>query len=65
VGLVLRRSNGEEVVAKKAGDGPIVVVTGPASELLLFVYGRQSHANVDVTADGDVAVQIVTASLGL
>ncbi len=65
VGLVLRRSNGDEVVAKKAGNGPIVVVTGPASELLLFVYGRQRHANVDVAADADVAAQVVTATFGL
>ena len=56
VGLVLRRSNGDEIVAKKPADGaPVVVVTGPASELVLFAYGRQRHANVDITADADVA----------
>jgi uncharacterized protein (TIGR03085 family) len=65
VGLVLRRSNGDEVVAKKAADGqPLVVVTGPASELVLFAFGRQSHAKVDITADADVATQLVAATLG-
>jgi len=65
VGLVLRRSNGDEVVAKKPGDdGTTVTVSGPASELLLFAYGRQAHARVDITAAGDDAAKIMAARLG-
>jgi uncharacterized protein (TIGR03085 family) len=66
VGLVLRRSNGDEVTAKKAGDdGVAVTVTGPASEVLLFAYGRQAHARVDITADGAAAAALAAAPLGL
>ena len=63
VGLVLRRAGNGEVQAK-AGD-PEVTVTGPASELVLFASGRQSHARVDVTAPDDVAAQVRTARLGI
>jgi uncharacterized protein (TIGR03085 family) len=64
-GLVLRRSNGDEARAKKAKDGqPDVVVSGPASELLLFAYGRQDHARVDVIAPDDVAAQLRESRLG-
>jgi uncharacterized protein (TIGR03085 family) len=63
VGLVLRRAGDGEVQAK-AGD-PVVTVTGPASELVLFASGRQSHARVDVTAPDDVAAQVRTARLGI
>lgn len=66
VGLVLRRSNGDEATAKKAGaDGVVVTVTGPASELLLFTYGRQAHARVDIVADGAAAAALIDAPLGL
>ena len=48
-GLVLRRADGRTVVANR--DTPVVTVTGEASELLLFLYGRQSAAQVEL--DGD------------
>ena len=65
MGLVLRRSNVDEVVAKQPGtDGRTVTVSGPASELLLFAYGRQAHARVDITAAGDDAATILAARLG-
>ena len=66
VGLVLRRSNGDEATAKKPGpDGVTVTVTGPASELLLFAYGRQAHARVDITADEAATAALIAAPLGL
>jgi len=66
VGLVLRRSNGEEVTARRpAADGTTVTVTGPASELLLFVYGRQAHSRVEITAPEEVAARLRAARLGL
>ncbi|MBV7694931.1 TIGR03085 family metal-binding protein [Streptomyces sp. TRM70350] len=48
-GLVLRRPDGQTAVAHRGT--PVVTVTGEPSELLLFLYGRQSAAKVDV--DGD------------
>ena len=66
VGLVLRRSNGEEVTARKpAADGATVTVTGAPSELLLFVYGRQAHARVEITAPEEAAARLRDAPLGL
>jgi uncharacterized protein (TIGR03085 family) len=63
VGLVLRRSTGDEVTARKAGDdGVTITVTGPSSELVLFAYGRQRHARVDIVGDADT---ILAARLGL
>jgi uncharacterized protein (TIGR03085 family) len=48
-GLVLRRPDGQTVVAHRGT--PVVTVTGEPSELLLFLYGRQQAARVDL--DGD------------
>jgi uncharacterized protein (TIGR03085 family) len=66
MGLLLRRSNGDEVVAKKPGtNDTTVTVSGPASELLMFAYGRQAHARVDITATADETAAILDARLGL
>jgi uncharacterized protein (TIGR03085 family) len=48
-GLVLRRPDGQTAVAHRGT--PVVTVTGEPSELLLFLYGRQNEARVEV--DGD------------
>ncbi|MGW0985335.1 TIGR03085 family metal-binding protein [Streptomyces sp. NPDC002486] len=48
-GLVLRRPDGQTAVAHRGT--PVVTVTGEPSELVLFSYGRQSAAKVDL--DGD------------
>ncbi|QIJ62143.1 TIGR03085 family metal-binding protein [Streptomyces sp. JB150] len=50
-GLVLRRPDGRTVVAHRGT--PVVTVTGEPSELLLFLYGRQSAAKVDLDGDAD------------
>jgi hypothetical protein len=55
VGLVLRRAGDGEVRAR-TGE-PDVTVTGPASELVLFASGRQTHARVDIAAPDDVAAR--------
>lgn len=48
---------------RRAGSGPrIVEVTGPAVELLLFMYGRQAHAEVEVTGDDPSAIATVTSA---
>lgn len=50
-GLVLRRPNGQTVVAHRGT--PVVTVTGEPSELLMFAYGRQSVAKVELEGDED------------
>ncbi|MFI1680196.1 TIGR03085 family metal-binding protein [Streptomyces sp. NPDC020607] len=49
VGLVLRRPDGQTAVAHRGA--PVVTVTGEPSELLMYVYGRQDVADVEL--DGD------------
>jgi uncharacterized protein (TIGR03085 family) len=63
VGLVLKTPDGDQIRAKQGE--PVVTVTGPASELTLFMSGRQSHALVDVDAPDDTAALVRTARLGL
>jgi uncharacterized protein (TIGR03085 family) len=63
VGLVLRRPNGGEVTAK--AKEPTVTVAGPASELTLFVYGRQDHARVDIVGPDDLVTEVRAARLGI
>ncbi|CAL9421786.1 hypothetical protein SUDANB108_01873 [Streptomyces sp. enrichment culture] len=48
-GLVLRRPDGRTAVAHRGT--PVVTVTGEPSELVLFCYGRQNAAKVDVQGD--------------
>jgi uncharacterized protein (TIGR03085 family) len=48
-GLVLRRPDGRTAVANRGT--PVVTVTGEPSELLLFLYGRQDAARVDLSGD--------------
>ncbi|MEU8649142.1 TIGR03085 family metal-binding protein [Streptomyces sp. NPDC048737] len=50
-GLVLRRPDGRTAVANRGT--PVVTATGEPSELLLFLYGRQNAAEVDLVGDED------------
>lgn len=63
VGLVLRRSNGQTVVARKGA--PVVTVTGEPSELLLFASGRQQAARVEVEGDKEAVDRVYRAELGI
>lgn len=58
-GLVLRRPDGQTAVAHRGT--PVVTVTGEASELLLFVYGRREVAKVELEGDPD-AIEKLNAS---
>ncbi len=49
VGVVLALPDGR--THKVAGSDPSVTLTGPASELLLYAYGRTRHALVQVAGD--------------
>ncbi|MET7380054.1 TIGR03085 family metal-binding protein [Streptomyces sp. NPDC005526] len=55
-GLVLRRPDAQTVVAHRGA--PVVTVTGEPSELLLFAFGRQSAAHVEVDGDQDAVTKL-------
>lgn len=55
-GLVLRRPDGRTAVAHRGT--PVVTVTGEPSELLLFLYGRQSAAKVGLDGDEDAIAKV-------
>lgn len=55
-GLVLRRPDGQTAVAHRGA--PVVTVTGEPSELLLFLYGRQYAAEVELDGDKDAIAKL-------
>ncbi|MBQ1158729.1 TIGR03085 family protein [Streptomyces sp. A73] len=63
VGLVLRRPDGQTAVAKRGT--PVVTAVGAPSELLLFVSGRQEHADVELDGDKDAVTRLHRTGLGL
>ncbi|MDO0932406.1 TIGR03085 family metal-binding protein [Streptomyces sp. DG2A-72] len=63
-GLVLRRPDGQTAVAHRGT--PVVTVTGEPSELLLFAFGRQSAAKVELDGEEDAITKLhETKQLGL
>ncbi|HEX4814329.1 MAG TPA: TIGR03085 family metal-binding protein [Nonomuraea sp.] len=64
VGVVLHRLGGG-VALGGPREGARVEVTGPAQELLMFCFGRQSHARVDLTGDPSDVTRLREAPLGL
>ncbi|MFI0236714.1 TIGR03085 family metal-binding protein [Streptomyces sp. NPDC016845] len=64
VGLVLRRPDGQTAVAHRGA--PVVTVTGEPSELLMYAFGRQDAANVELDGDKTAITQLSeTKALGL
>jgi len=63
VGLVLRRPDGRTAVAHKGT--PVVTVTGEPSELLLFAFGRQDAADVQVEGEKEAVERLNRAELGM
>ncbi|MEU2546557.1 TIGR03085 family metal-binding protein [Streptomyces roseolus] len=64
VGLVLRRPNGQTVVAHKGT--PVVTVSGEPAELTMYLYGRTEVAKVGLEGDPDAIELLGTAKqLGL
>lgn len=55
-GLVLRRPDGQTAVAHRGT--PVVTATGEPSELLLFLYGRQNAAEVELAGDKDAIAKL-------
>jgi uncharacterized protein (TIGR03085 family) len=65
-GLVFVPDGADPIVAKKPGaDGHSVTVSGPIGELVLFMYGRQAHALVDLAGPDDSVEAVRTASFGV
>ncbi|MGW0820454.1 TIGR03085 family metal-binding protein [Streptomyces sp. NPDC002845] len=63
-GLVLRRPDGQTAVAHRGT--PVVTVTGEPSELLLFLYGRQQVADVELEGEKDAITRLhETKQLGI
>lgn len=63
VGVHIQRPNGEHATLRAARPG--VVVTGPPSELLLFLFGRQRAAEVDLRGPADACDRLRGARLGI
>ena len=63
VGLVLRRPDGQTVVARKGT--PVVTVTGEPSELLLYAFGRQDASRVEVEGEKAAVARAHDTQLGL
>jgi uncharacterized protein (TIGR03085 family) len=55
-GLVLRRPDGQTAVAHRGA--PVVTVTGEPSELLMFAFGRQNAAKVQVDGEADAIAKL-------
>ncbi|MEU0911614.1 TIGR03085 family metal-binding protein [Streptomyces althioticus] len=63
-GLVLRRPDGQTAVARRGA--PVVTVTGEPSELVMFAYGRQGAAKVELEGDENAIAQLrATKQLGI
>lgn len=63
VGLTLVLHDRDPIVAKKGE--PIVTVTGSASEIVLFLYGRSSVAHVDFDGPADAIERLKAAKFGV
>lgn len=64
VAVVLRREGGGVAWGRRR-EGPPVEVAGPPGELLLFCFGRQAHARVEVRGDERAVERLMTARLGV
>jgi uncharacterized protein (TIGR03085 family) len=64
-GLVLQLPDGTTSVAKKPTELGSVTVTGEPSELVLFCFGRQQVADVQLDGDAETVERLRTASFGV
>lgn len=63
VGVHIQRLNGDHATLRAARPG--VVVTGPPSELLFFLFGRQRAADVELRGPADACDRLRHATLGV
>ena len=62
-GLKLQITHGPLVLAKKGE--PAVTVTGEVGELIMFVYGRQDHARVELSGPDDLVQAVRSTAFGV
>lgn len=62
-GLILHPSGQQPIRAKKGE--PTVTVAGDIGEIVLFMYGRQSHARVDLQGPPELVEAIRSTSFGV
>jgi hypothetical protein len=60
---VLQIAHGASIVAKKGE--PAVTVTGEVGELIMFVYGRQDHARVELSGPDDLVQAVRSTAFGV
>jgi uncharacterized protein (TIGR03085 family) len=63
-GLVLRLPDGTESVARRPGGQGSVTVTGEPAELVLFTFGRQAVAKVELTGDAETVERLKRTPFG-
>jgi uncharacterized protein (TIGR03085 family) len=64
-GLVLRLPDGTQAVAKKPTELGSVTVTGEPVELVLFCFGRQQVAQVELDGDEELVKRLRSTSFGV
>ena len=64
VGIVLEPDDGHEPIIAKQAE-PSVTVRGPVGELVMFVYGRQAHSNVEMFGDDASVAAANAAAFGI
>jgi uncharacterized protein (TIGR03085 family) len=64
VGVELQPTDGPALIVAKAAN-PSVTVRGPVGELVLFVYGRADHAQVELDGPADAVERLRQVSFGL
>lgn len=64
VGIVLEPDDDHAPITVKRAE-PSVTVRGPVGELVMFVYGRQAHAAVELFGDDDSVAAANAASFGI
>lgn len=62
-GLTMTPRGGIAIVAKKGQ--PVVDVSGPTGELVLFIYGRRSVARVELTGPDDAVAAVESTRFGV
>lgn len=71
VGVVLERTDGpaaassDEVTVKASSGSPLVTISGPAQELLLFSFGRKDHCVVDFAGDNSSIGEVMAAQMAV
>jgi uncharacterized protein (TIGR03085 family) len=63
-GMVLEPSDGRPPITANKAE-PAVTLRGPVGELVLFVYGRQDHAEVELDGPAEAAAALRAAAFGV